>query len=184
MSIIGVVAIARNGAIGRAGGLPWHYPADLKFFKEQTVGHACLMGRRTWLSLKRPLPGRLNLVLSRSAEPEPRASVAWLRDSSSALALAPYLKCDLYVIGGARVFAEFAPRIDRWVVTDIPLTIEDADTFMPPDFLEGFEQDDSRRLADELTVGFYRRSSNRSSTGADGRDRPERRGEIHGEDGG
>jgi dihydrofolate reductase len=157
MAIIGIVAVARDGAIGRDGRLPWRYPSDLKFFKEQTTGHACLMGRRTWQGLSKPLPGRLNVVLSRGAGPEPRESVVWLREASSALSLAPYLKCDLYVIGGARVYAEFAPRIERWVVTDIPLTVEDADTFMPPDFLEGFEQYDSRRLDHELTVGFYRR---------------------------
>ena len=55
MSIIGIVALDKNGAIGKGGQLPWHYPADLKFFKSQTTGHACVMGYRTWLTLKRPL---------------------------------------------------------------------------------------------------------------------------------
>jgi dihydrofolate reductase len=173
MAIIGIVAIARNGAIGRAGGLPWHYSADLKFFREQTTGHACLMGRKTWLSLKRPLPNRLNIVLSRSnpepqtrpfvagpgrAETEQRGSVVWLRDAASALALAPYLACDLYILGGAQIFAEFATHIERWVVTDIPLTIEDADTFMAPDFLRGFRREDTRTLEGDLTVSFYGRA--------------------------
>ncbi len=56
MAIIGIVAVRRNGAIGRGGTIPWHYSADLKFFKEQTVGNACVMGSRTWASLKKPLP--------------------------------------------------------------------------------------------------------------------------------
>jgi dihydrofolate reductase len=159
VAIIGIVAVARNGAIGRGGGLPWHYPADLKFFKEQTSGHACLMGHRTWLSLKRPLPNRLNIILSRTAASEPRESVVWLRDTASALSLAPYLSCDLYVLGGAQIFAEFSGRIDRWTVTEIPLAVEDADTFLPPDFLAGFEEYESRPLGDGLTVRFYRRAS-------------------------
>lgn len=159
MAIIGIVAIARNGAIGREGTLPWHYSSDLKFFRQQTTGNACLMGRRTWAGLKKPLPDRLNIILSRGGDIEPRESVVWLRDAASALSLAAYLACDLYVIGGAQVFAEFADRIDRWLVTEIPLTIEDADTFMPHDFLRGFEQYDARNLSDELNVSFYRRAA-------------------------
>ncbi|HYE16712.1 MAG TPA: dihydrofolate reductase, partial [Pyrinomonadaceae bacterium] len=100
MAIIGIVAVDRAGAIGKGGSLPWRYPSDMKFFREQTTGHAVLMGHKTWLTLKAPFKGRLNIVLSRRAEPEPRESVVWLRDSESALALARYLKCDLFVIAG------------------------------------------------------------------------------------
>ena len=155
--IIGIVAIDRAGAIGKGGGLPWHYAADLRFFKEQTTGHACVMGYRTWLSLKKPLPNRLNVVLSRRAEPEPRASVVWLRDTASLLSLNDYLRCDLYVLGGAQIFAALAAHIDRWLVTRIPLTVEGTDTFMPSDFLNGFHPYDTRRLEDDLTVTFYER---------------------------
>jgi len=163
MAIIGIAAVDRNGAIGKGGGLPWHYSADLKFFKAQTSGHACLMGYRTWASLKRPLPGRLNVVLTRRGEVEPRESVVWLRDRPSALALAAYLRCDLYVIGGAQVFKEFAADIERWVVTEVPLVVEGADTFMPQDFLKGFEARDARSLEGdlpegELRVTFYERA--------------------------
>ncbi|HWS55896.1 MAG TPA: dihydrofolate reductase [Pyrinomonadaceae bacterium] len=155
--LIGIVATDRAGAIGRGGGLPWHYSADMKFFREQTTGNACVMGRRTWLSLKKPLPGRLNIVLSRAAEVEPRESVVWLRDKTSLLSLESYLRGDIYVIGGAQVFELFREHIARWVVTEIPLTVEDADTFMPPDFLRGFRAYGSRQLADELKVTFYER---------------------------
>jgi|ERR1043166_172553 dihydrofolate reductase len=158
MAIIGIVAVDRNGAIGKGGGLPWHYSADLKFFKAQTTGHACLMGYKTWLTLKRPLPGRLNIVLTRRADTEPRASVVWLRDVESALSLAEYLRCDLYVIGGAQVFAALLERIERWVVTEVPLSVEGADTFMPDGFLEGFRACDTRRLEDDLKVTFYARA--------------------------
>lgn len=157
MAIIGIVAVDRKGAIGRGGALPWHYSADMKFFKEQTTGNACVMGYKTWLTLKKPLPNRLNIVLSRRTEVEPGEPVVWMRDRGSVIALNEYLKCDLYVIGGARVFEEFGGEIERWVVTEIPLAVEDADTFMPPRFLEGFEQYDSRRLDEELVVKFLRR---------------------------
>jgi len=158
MAIIGIVAVDRNGAIGKGGRLPWHYSADLRFFKEQTTGNACVMGYKTWLTLKRPLPNRLNVVLTRRADVEPRESVVWLRDKRSALSLAEYLKCDLYVIGGAQVFGEFLADIERWVVTEVPLAVEGADTFMPAGFLEGFRAYDTRRLEDDLKVTFYARA--------------------------
>ena len=156
MAIIGIVATDRNGAIGKMGRLPWHYKADLGFFKEQTTGHACVMGRRTWASLyKQPLPNRLNIVLSRHLMLEGQESVIVLRDALPVLSLAPYLACDLFIIGGASVFRAFLPHIDRWVVTEVPLTAEDADTFMPAGYLDGFMLTGSRELADELVVKFY-----------------------------
>lgn len=158
MSIIGIVAVDRRGAIGKGGQLPWHYPADLKFFKTQTTGHACVMGYKTWLTLKRPLPDRLNVVLTRRAEAEPRESVVWLRDKQSALSLYAYLRCDLYVIGGAQVFEMFREEIDRWLVTQVPLTVEGADTFMPPDLLEDFIPQDTRDLGDGLKVISFERA--------------------------
>src|SRR2546423_14615156 len=107
MSIIGIVAVDKNHAIGKGGGLPWHYSADMKFFKRQTVGHACVMGRRTWASLKKPLPQRLNIVLSRESEIEAQPSVIVMRDKPSVLSLKDYLACDLYIIGGAQIYRAF-----------------------------------------------------------------------------
>jgi dihydrofolate reductase len=158
MTIIGIVAVDRNGAIGKGGGLPWHYSADMKFFKEQTSGNACVMGYKTWLTLKRPLPGRLNIVLTRRADVEPRESVVWLREKQSALSLEGYLRCDLFVIGGAQVFEMFRDEIDRWLVTEVPLAVESADTFMPAGFLEGFRAYDARALEGDLKVTFYERA--------------------------
>lgn len=157
MAIIGIVAVDSNGAIGRGGKLPWHYSADMKFFREQTTGNACVMGYKTWLTLKKPLSNRLNVVLSRRQESEPRESVAWMRDRQSVLSLKDYLKCDLFVIGGAQVFEMFREDIERWVVTEVPLTVEDADTFMPAGFLEGFDAIGVRALGDDLKVTFYER---------------------------
>jgi dihydrofolate reductase len=157
MAIIGIVATGRNLAIGRGGSIPWHYSADLKFFKQQTVGNACVMGSRTWRSLKKPLPNRLNIVLSRQAEIESQSSVITLRDKQAVLSLTPYLCCDLFIIGGREVYKTFASEIDKWIVTEIPMTVEDADTFMPEGFLEGFVPYDSLELEENLNVTFYER---------------------------
>ncbi|MDT7542202.1 MAG: dihydrofolate reductase [Acidobacteriota bacterium] len=158
MAIIGIVAVDRNGAIGRGGALPWRYSADLKFFKEQTTGNVCVMGRRTWESLPKPLPNRLNVVLTRNASVEEQPGIVVLKEARTVLSLAPYLARHVFVIGGRQIFDAFATEIDEWIVTEVPLTVEDADTFMPRDFLEGFAPRDSRPLADDLKVTFYSRT--------------------------
>jgi dihydrofolate reductase len=160
MSIIGIVAVDRNGAIGKGGAIPWHYSADMKFFREQTTGHACVMGRRTWASLKRPLKERLNIVLSRSAgvETSGAENVIALPDKRPVLALAPYLSCHLYIIGGEQIYSAFQTEIEHWIVTQIPLSIDDADTFMPENYLQNFKPQRALSLADELQVTFYERT--------------------------
>ena len=155
--IIGIVAVDRNGAIGKGGKLPWHYSADMKFFKETTTGNAVVMGRKTWLSLKKPLPNRLNIVLSRQSEIEPQESVVVLRDVESILSLNETLDSDLFVIGGEQVYQSFLPYIDKWIVTEVPLTIEDADAFIPPNYLEGFQAVGSKKLEENLVARFYER---------------------------
>ena len=159
MAIVGIVAVDRRGAIGKGGTLPWHYPADMRFFREQTTGHACVMGRRTWESLKRPLKDRLNIVLSGGAEPEAAETVIVLRSHVAVLALHDYLCCDLYVIGGARVYETFAEDVDRWLVTEVPLVVEGGDTFMPGDFLRGFTAQGARELEGGLRVVTYERAA-------------------------
>jgi dihydrofolate reductase len=157
MAIIGIVAVDRNGAIGKGGSIPWHYSADLKFFKQQTMGNVCVMGYRTWLALKKPLPNRLNIVMSRRALIEAQESVVLMRDKLSVLSLRPYLSCDLFIIGGREVYRTFQGEIERWIVTEIPLAVEDADTFMPEDYLRGFRAYDSLELGENLKVTFYER---------------------------
>ena len=156
--IIGIVAVDRNGAIGKGGKLPWHYSADLKFFKETTTGSACVMGYKTWRTLKKPLPNRVNIVLSRQSEIEPQGSVLVVRDVESVLSLAKDLKGDLFVIGGEQVYRSFLPHIERWIVTEVPLTIEDADAFVPENYLERFVLTESRSLEVDLNVSVYDRN--------------------------
>ena len=155
--IIGIVAVDRNGAIGKGGTLPWHYSADMKFFKETTTGNACVMGHKTWLTLKKPLPNRLNIVLSRKGEIEPQESVLVLRDVDSVLSMAKDLKCDLFVIGGEQVYRSLLPYIEKWIVTEVPLTVEGADTFVPENYLEGFTRLESKEIEKGLTVTCYYR---------------------------
>ena len=162
LMIIGIVAVDRNGAIGKGGKLPWHYSSDMKFFKETTTGHACVMGHKTWQTLKKPLPNRLNIVLSRQSEIAPQDSVIVVRDVETVLAMSLTMAKDsdreLFVIGGEQVYCAFLSHIDRWLVTEIPLTIEGADTFVPADYLEGFKVAGARELEENLTVRTYDRS--------------------------
>ena len=153
--IIGIAAVSKNNAIGKGGKLPWHYSADMKFFKETTTGHAVVMGRKTWLTLKKPLKNRLNIVLSRDSSIDPQESLVVLRDLESVLSLSKSLTTDLFVIGGAQIYKEFLPHIERWVITEVPLTINGADAFMPEDYLEGFKRTETRKLDEDLRVVYY-----------------------------
>jgi len=155
--IIGIVAIANNFAIGKAGKLPWHYSADLRFFKQTTINHAVVMGFNTWKSIGKSLPNRLNIVLSREANIENQPYVLLLRSKAEVLALSKYLNCDLFVIGGAKTYENFSDAIEKWIVTEVPLTVKNADTFMPGDFLNRFEMEETQELDDDLHVKIYRR---------------------------
>ncbi|HXI23395.1 MAG TPA: dihydrofolate reductase [Pyrinomonadaceae bacterium] len=157
MAIIGIVAIDRNLAIGKGGKLPWHYSADMKFFKETTIGNAVVMGRRTWETLKGPLKDRQNIVLTANGNVTDADSIVVVNDVDAVLNRAKELDCHLFVIGGAKVYKAFMPHVERWVVTQIPLNVEGADTFMPANFLDGFELYEVRQLDEELRVEFYER---------------------------
>jgi dihydrofolate reductase len=127
-----IVAVAENGVIGAAGGMPWHLPEDLKRFKALTLGKPVLMGRKTWESLpKKPLPGRTNIVVTRDAGF--RADGALVAHSiEDGLTLAAREQpTEIMVIGGAAIFAEVLPRASRIHWTQI-MTRPKGDAFMPP----------------------------------------------------
>jgi dihydrofolate reductase len=152
--IRGIVAVDPRLAIGRGGALPWHYPADLRFFREQTTGHLVLMGRRTFESIGRPLPGRRNIVLSRSGFSYPCVEV--IADLDEVKKITAEESRDLYVIGGAQIYQALGPLIEEWVVTRIPVVAEGADTFLPATLFDGFEVFDRRDLGDGLAAEFLR----------------------------
>ena len=115
--------------IGLKNGIPWHLPEDLRNFKRLTMGHPILMGRRTWESLGRPLPGRQNIVLSRSGISVP-PEVLLLRDVAE-LARTELMHEEVMVIGGAQIYAALLPELERLYVSRVP-GVHGADTFFPP----------------------------------------------------
>ena len=123
-----IAAVARNGVIGAGGQLPWHLPEDLKHFKKLTLGHPVLMGRRTWESLGKPLPGRENVVISRKPGFEASgASVALSLEGAIALCSGEPVA---FVIGGAEIYAAALPHADGLVLTEIDRDYE-GDTRFP-----------------------------------------------------
>jgi dihydrofolate reductase len=123
-----VVAQGSNRVIGAQGALPWHLPSDMRRFRELTMGHAVVMGRKTYESIPerfRPLPGRRNLVISSNAECAPGAEVF-----PSLGAAFDACGGDCFVIGGGQVYAEAAALADRCYVTDVDLA-PDGDAFFP-----------------------------------------------------
>lgn len=128
MRLTAIVAMSANRVIGREGKLPWHYPEDLKFFKRTTLGHPILMGRATFDSIGKPLPGRQNIVLSHTMQP--REGVTVIRD----VAELPKVCGDaqsVFVIGGARVFEALLPQCDILYLTYIAQDYE-GDVLLPP----------------------------------------------------
>ena len=123
-----IAAVARNGIIGARGKLPWHLPEDLRHFKKLTLGHPVIMGRRTWDSLPNALPGRENIVVTRSANRDmPGASVANSLEAAIALCAGEPVA---FVIGGAGIFAETLPIADGIVLTEIERDYE-GDVYFP-----------------------------------------------------
>lgn len=122
-----IAALDRNHAIGRGNALPWHLPDDLRRFKALTLGKPLLMGRKTAQSLGRALPGRRNLVLTRSGQ-APFAGMEAVASIDAALALAGEALC---VIGGGEVFALALPLAQRMHLTWIETAVEGADAFFP-----------------------------------------------------
>jgi dihydrofolate reductase len=132
--IVLVVAAADNGVIGMAGAMPWHLPDDLKRFKRMTVGHPVIMGRKTFHSIGRPLPGRHNIVLTR--DPGFRADgvtvAANLAEAIAAAGLDPRARArTLFVIGGADVYRQALPIASRVELTRVHQAPE-GDAFFPP----------------------------------------------------
>ncbi len=125
-----VVAVSRNGVIGRAGGLPWHISTDLKRFKAITMGKPLIMGRKTWESLpKKPLPGRPNIVITRQKNYRAEGASV-VSDVPSALAAAGQAD-EVCVIGGGEIFDMFLAQTERIYLTEVDLEV-DGDTFFPP----------------------------------------------------
>ncbi|MEX2608231.1 MAG: dihydrofolate reductase [Kiritimatiellia bacterium] len=143
-----IAAMDRNRVIGKNQTLPWRLSADLKRFKSLTTGHPILMGRKTWESIGRPLPGRRNLVLTRQhAYTAEGAEV--VHSTAEALALCADAE-RLFVIGGEAVYAECLPLADRVYVTFVETEVEEGDAWFPEWDSSQFRVENEIRLpADE-----------------------------------
>ena len=145
-----IVAASENNVIGNKGEMPWHLGADLKNFRKTTMGHAIIMGRKTFESIGRPLPGRRNIVISRNPdfqiseevlqkmglanlkavdEGKPQASIEVCESLDEALRQAPE---DAFVIGGGQIYNQAWPKASRYYITRVHTTIEEFDTTVPP----------------------------------------------------
>src|SRR5688500_6976998 len=126
-----IAAVAANGVIGRNGQLAWHLPDDLKHFKSLTMGRPILMGRRTYESIGKPLPGRRSIVVSETMKQPPHAGLelAWSLDE--AMALAASTPDPAFVIGGAVLYAAALPRVQGMHLTELDVPV-DGDVMFPP----------------------------------------------------
>lgn len=142
MSLNLIVAIGADLSIGRGGDLLWHLREDLQHFKAMTMGHAIVMGRRTWESFpKGALPGRTNIVISRN--PDYKAEGALLCPTlSQALEEAYKHDSSPFIIGGGTVYTATLPHADRLYLTEVEAEFEDADTFFPEFDSEEWKQVD------------------------------------------
>ncbi len=152
MTLAIIAAMSQNRAIGKNGKLPWQLSPDLKHFKALTLGHPIIMGRKTFESIGKPLPGRKNIVLSRNpAYAPPGTCVA--SDLDAALATDPESRCH-FVIGGADLFAEALPRADWLYLTLISKDIP-GDVFFPPlDFDRDWDITEKSPLATDAASGL------------------------------
>ena len=124
-----IAAVARNGVIGIAGRLPWHISEDMARFKELTLGNAVVMGRATHESIGRPLPGRVNIVLTRDPDWS-RDGVLTAHSLPDAFGTVAELGVDAYIAGGAEVYASALEESDRLELTEVDLEPE-GDTWFP-----------------------------------------------------
>lgn len=133
IDLVLVAAVARNGVIGRDGALPWHLPDDLRRFKRLTVGKPVIMGRKTFESIGKPLPGRHNIVLTRDRDwrVEGVTVVPNLAEAVAAGGLDPRARAEgLFIIGGASLYAEALPSATRLELTEVDAE-PDGDTHFP-----------------------------------------------------
>ena len=132
--IVLIAAYDRNRAIGRAGEIPWHLPHDFAHFKAETMGHTLVMGRATWDSIGRQLPGRATVVVTRNpdwtaGEHADRVHVAHTLEE--ALGVAAALTGDVMIAGGGQIYAEALPFATHMVLTEVDAEVAGADAFFP-----------------------------------------------------
>ena len=148
--MIAIAAMTRDRVIGIDGKIPWHLPADLKFFKRTTLGHVIVMGRKTYESLGKPLPGRENWIVSSTCVPE--GVRVW---RSPEEIIPPADGRELFVIGGARLYAALLPRCRELLLTHVDLKVE-GDTWFP-EFESSFDGGEVIETGPAYEIRRYRK---------------------------
>lgn len=147
---IAIAAMSENGVIGAGGKIPWHIPDEFKWFKQTTMGHTLVMGRKTFDSIGRPLPGRRTIVLSRSPLTIPGVTVVPSLDQLDPA----QIEGPVFIAGGAEIYRQALPRISEIYLTVVKKTVE-GDTFFPK-IDEFFERAETLLDHPEFTVYRYR----------------------------
>jgi len=152
MNLALICAMAENRTIGRNNSLPWKLPEDLKYFKRTTMGNSIIMGRKTWESIGRPLPGRTNIVISRDSNYEAEKAKV-VNSLGAAIKLAENLAAidgskEAFIIGGAGLYKEALPLADRFHLTRVHAQVE-GDTF-----LAEFNEDEWK----EVSTKYFKKS--------------------------
>ncbi len=143
MTISLIVAIAKNHVIGKNNQLIWHLPADLKYFKTMTLGHTVVMGRKTYDSMGKPLPGRQNVVITRQQNFQAEGVII---EPSLESALSNLKEDEVFIIGGGEIFKQAIALVDKMYVTEINETF-DGDVYFPAINHDEWELTDARPFA-------------------------------------
>lgn len=130
-----IVAVDKNNCIGRGNEMPWHIPLDFKYFKDTTKGHPIIMGRKTFESIGRPLPGRLNIVLTRDKSSVSDDRVVVTDDIDKAIEFAKnhddFDSSKIFIIGGAQIYEASLDKTDMFYITKVETEVEGGDAFYP-----------------------------------------------------
>lgn len=171
MTVTLVAAVARNGVIGRDGGIPWKLPGEQARFKATTMGHVLVMGRRTYESIGRPLPGRTTVVVTGQHGWQPLGGrpdgVLVATSVESALRVAAGIDEQVYVVGGARVYADGLPRADELLITWVDAEPQ-GDTYFPDLDWSAWAESDREQHDGWALVRYVRATASRGYKGGHG----------------
>ena len=158
MKVVIIAALSKNQVIGRDNGIPWHYPADMKHFRRTTRGHPVVAGRKTYESFQiRPLPHRLNLVLTRNPTYQADEGAIACQDLSQVLTIAQNHGAEkLFVLGGAEIYTLSLPLADEMILTHLPITVT-GDAYFPEWDRNEWDIDEEKRESDLVFTTYRRR---------------------------
>ena len=161
MEIILIAAVSKDRVIGKQGGIPWKIKEDLSFFKEKTLNSPIIMGRATYNSIGRPLPNRLNIVMTRSVKNTEGVTEVTSADKAIEAASINRDSSRVYIIGGENIYKEFLPIAHRMIITEVDLYIKDGDTFFPEwNISEWKEQSRDQREENGIKFSFVEYARN------------------------